>query len=96
MYFFHHYDSEKGESEYFNISIDKILEIINHFEVESNKSPSCGGISGGEGVSVSMKINSKTTNFGFCKQNFNGLDYLLTSIKNLKVSDYNSNYFQNP
>ena len=58
-----------------------ILEEVVTFEENAKTKRGCGGYVGGHGVLVTMVINGAETEFGYCKDDWDGIGDLVSSIE---------------
>ena len=85
MIFAHIPTDEQSEYEHFNGKDNGIIDLIIAFEKEAKESKSkCGGIAGGTGYEINLKINQEETNFEFCKEEYDGINKLINQIRILK------------
>lgn len=95
FYFTHVHYGDTGKTEVFLGENENIIEIIEQFEKNSKKSTKmCGGIAGGTGYYFNMCINNlEETEFSYCQSEYDGLTYLLSSMRKLKTKEiYKSVY----
>ncbi len=85
----HRYLGDEVTMEVFEGKNENIIKIIEQFEMNSKKSTKmCGGIAGGTGYYFNMCINNlEETEFSYCQSEYDGLAYLLSSMRKLKTKE---------
>ena len=58
-----------------------ILDEVVAFEENAKTKRGCGGYVGGHGVLVTMLINGTETEFGYCKDDWDGIGHLVAAIE---------------
>ena len=85
----YHYPYE-GERERIEGISGSVMDEIREFEIQAKKTKICGGYLGGNGIGVKMVINSDTTEFGYCQDEWDGINELLESLKKNKKTTANN------